>query len=148
MNTEEMQALRQVLDMYGNAEHQHWLNAGSPPGHIATALGTLDDYRQARSLELDDEAKGQAELEKRAPMPGDFAKDLAAGIPNGEPAEPDAMDDFYKVQWSILYCLLQSANHPDEIKKFVDDALKVKDANLLRAALRALDSYDMPEIPF
>ncbi len=71
-----------------------------------------------------------------------------ASRPNGEFAVPDAQDDFDKVQWQILYGLLQSANHPDEVKRFVDDALKVKDANLLRAALRALDSYDMPDIPF
>ena len=148
MNTEEMQALDRVIDHYIRDEAEHAQAAGDPPGHICNSLMTLDRYRQTRPREMESERKGQAELEKRAPMPGDWAKDLAAGIPNGEPAEPDAMDDFYKVQWSILYCLLQSANHPDEIKKFVDDALKVKDANLLRAALRALDSYDMPEIPF
>ncbi len=71
-----------------------------------------------------------------------------ASRPNGEFAVPDAQDDFYKMQWQILYCLLHSSGHPDELKRFVDDALKVRDANLLRAALRALDSCDMPEIPF
>ena len=71
-----------------------------------------------------------------------------ASRPNGEFAVPDAQEDFDKMQWQILYCLLQDTNHPDEIKRFVDDALKAKDANLLRAALRALDSYAMPELPF
>ena len=71
-----------------------------------------------------------------------------ASRPNGEFAVPDAQEDFDKMQWQILYCLLQDTNHPDEIKRFVDDALKAKDANLLRAALRALDSYAMPDIPF
>ena len=144
----ELQALGRVIDHFGPDEFRHYKDDGRPHGHIAESLLALNHYTQKYDLERDDEVKGQAELENRAPMPGDWAKDLAAGRPNGEPDEPDAMDDFYKVQWSILYCLLQSANHPDEIKRFVDDALKAKDANLLRAALRALDSYDMPEIPF
>ena len=132
MNREEMHALGCVLDMYGPDEFRHYKDDGNPPGHIAEALLLLQEYRQARSLELDDAPPAEE----------------VASRPNGEFAVPDAQDDFDKVQWQILYCLLQDANHPDEVKRFVDDALKVKDANLLRAALRALDSYDMPEIPF
>ena len=136
MNLHQMQALGRVLDHYGPDEFRHYKDAGNPPSHIAEALLSLQEYRQAHPLKINDLAEGRAKLEE------------VASRPNDEFAVPDAQDDFDKVQWQILYCLLQSANHPDEVKKFVDDALKVKDANLLRAALRALDSYDMPEIPF
>ena len=58
MNREQMQALRRVLQ-YGHDDVKHYEEAGKPAGHIAEDLLALDRYRQARSLEMDDEAKGR-----------------------------------------------------------------------------------------
>ena len=55
MNHEQMQALGRVLKHFGHDDVKHYQEAGRPPGHIAEALLALDNYRQARSLEMDDE---------------------------------------------------------------------------------------------
>ena len=61
MNHEQMQALGRVLEHFGHDDVKHYEEAGRPPGHIAEALLALDNYRQARSLEMDDERKGRPE---------------------------------------------------------------------------------------
>ena len=55
MNCEQMQALGRVLEYLEHDEVKDYEEAGKPPGHIAEALLTLDQYRQARSLGMDDE---------------------------------------------------------------------------------------------
>ena len=55
MNREQMQALDRVLEYLGHDEVRDYEEAGKPPGHIAEALLPLDQYRQARPLEMDDE---------------------------------------------------------------------------------------------
>ena len=60
MNREQMQALGRVLEHFGHDDVKHYEEAGKPPGHIAESLLALDQYRQARSLEMDDERKGRA----------------------------------------------------------------------------------------
>ena len=103
-----------------------------------------DAFRPSQPVQ-DDLATVNRMLSRLASYP---PAEEVASRPNDEFAVPDAQDDFDKMQWQILYCLLHSSNHPAEVKRFVDDSLKVKDANLLRAALRALDAYDMPDLPF
>ncbi len=92
MNTEEVHALRQVIDMYANNEHHNWLETGRPVGHIAEAFSTLEKYRQARSPELDNESLARA---KAASRPGDWTKDAAeslGGIVRDHPSRDEGED--------------------------------------------------------
>ena len=77
MNTEEVHALRQVIEYHGHAEYRHWQDAGEPPDHIAEAFLTLNKYRQARSSELDNESLVRAAV---ASKPGDWTKDAAESL--------------------------------------------------------------------
>ena len=86
MNTEEVHALRQVIDMYANDEHHNWLETGRPRGHIAEAFSTLEKYRQARSPELDNESLSRARR-------GDGAEDPPVEEAAEEPSE-DSREGF------------------------------------------------------
>ena len=66
-----------------------------------------------------------------------------ASRPNGEFPQPEPSDDagVDRMQWEILNSLLTFAVCPDELKRFVDDALKLRDVHLLFTARLALDNY-------
>ena len=84
MNREQMQALGRVLKHFGHDEVRQYQEAGnSPAGHIAEALLALDNYRQARSLEMDDESKGRVTRDDETAEWTPTAEELA-----GEPTEP------------------------------------------------------------
>ena len=74
-----------------------------------------------------------------------------ASRPNGEFPQPEPSDDagVDRMQWEILNSLLTFAVCPDELKRFVDDALKLRDVHLLFTARLALDNYlGKDDIPF
>ena len=63
--------------------------------------------------------------------------------PNGEPAQVGLSDGelLDKLQWQTLNTLLLFTSLPEQLKTFVNDALKVSDPRLLGSALDALKSY-------
>ena len=69
MNSEQMQALGRVLEHFGDDFVRNYEETGKPPGHLAEAFLALDNYRQARSLEMDDERKGRAPRDDDADDP-------------------------------------------------------------------------------
>ena len=78
-----------------------------------------------------------------------------ASRPNGECDQPELSDGevLDKLEWKVLSTLLLFASIPDQLRTFVNDALKVSDPGLLASALDALNSYlrderAADEIPF
>ena len=82
MNRDEMQALGCVIEYYSLNDGRCHQKGGEPPDYIAESLFTLDRYRRARVLRMDDEA------EARAANRADTATEEVASRPNGEPTRP------------------------------------------------------------
>ena len=147
MNREQMQALGRVLEHYGHDDVKHYEEDGKPPGHIAEALLALDHYRQARSLEMDDESKGRINRDDET------AEWTPAGDSLGIVRDHSSHDENLSVERSIVWSLLPLAALPLPIENLIRDAL-FKDNSELRApavaALQAIRQKRHPEdeIPF
>ena len=146
MNHEQMQALGRVLEHFGHDDVKHYEEAGRPPGHIAEALLALDRYRQARSLEMDDERKGRVPRDDGEDDPTSAS---ALGIYQDHPSHNENLS----AERSIVWSLLPLAALPLPIENLIRDAL-FKDNSELRApavaALQAIRQKRHPEdeIPF
>ena len=146
MNYEQMQALGRVLEHFGHDDVKNYEEAGKPAGHIAEALLALDRYRQARSLEMDDERRGRVPRDDGEDDPTSAS---ALGIYQDHPSHNETLS----AERSIVWSLLPLAALPLPIENLIRDAL-FKDNSELRApaaaALQAIRQKRHPEdeIPF
>ena len=148
MNHEQMQALGRVLEHFGHDEVRHYQEAGnSPAGHIAEALLALDNYRQARSLEMDDERKGRPPRDDGTCYP-------TAGSPIGIVRDHPSHDEDTPTEHLIIWALLPLAKLPNTVANLVKDAVHGDLDEQCRAALAAVDAIARlrrepdAEIPF
>ncbi len=148
MNHEQMQALGRVLKHFGHDDVKHYEEAGRPPGHIAEALLALDRYRQARSLEMDDDSKGKATCDAGTGYP-------TAGSPIGIVRDHPSHDEQWHLstEHRIIWSLLPLAGLPLSIENLVRDALFKENSELRAPVIAALETirqkrHPEDEIPF
>ncbi len=146
MNREQMQALGRVLEHFEHDDVKHYEEAGRPPGHFAEALLALDNYRQARSLEMDDDSKGKATRDDGTGYP-------TAGTPIGIVRDHPSHDEDLATEHRIIWNLLPLAKLPAPIENLVRDAVLQKSPELrapvvamLETIMKERDPGD--EIPF
>ncbi len=149
MNHEQMQALGRVLEHFGHDDVKHYEEAGRPPGHIAEALLALDRYRQARSLEMDDESKGRINRDDET------AEWTPAGDSLGIVRDHPSHDEEWHLstEHRIIWSLLPLAGLPLSIENLVRDALFKENSELRAPVIAALETirqkrHPEDEIPF
>ena len=147
MNHEQMQALGRVLEHFGHDDVKHYEEAGRPPGHIAEALLALDQYRQARSLEMDDESKGRVSRDDDNAYWEPTASEL--GIVRDHLSHDEDLATEHRIVWSLL----PLAGLPLPIENLVRDALFKDNSELQAPAIAALNAirqkrHPEDEIPF
>ena len=143
MNREQMQALGRVLEHFGEA--------GKPSDHsealLAPDLHALDNYRQARSLEMDDERKG------RAPAP---PAEEGAEEPT-EPRGPSVVDRGSReieVRWAKEAIGLTAVELNEAYAQFdiTSDGLEIPSGKLFQASRRLEEAMQRlgltDDIPF
>ncbi len=147
MNHEQMQALGRVLEHFGHDDVKHYEEAGRPPGHIAEALLALDRYRQARSLEMDDDSKGKATRDDGTGYP-------TAGSPIGIVRDHPSHDEEWHLstEHRIISSLLPLAKLPALIENLVREAVFQNALELRSPVIAVLETIKQgrldEEIPF
>ncbi len=148
MNREQMQALGRVLKHFGHDDVKHYQEAGRPPGHIAEALLALDRYRQARSLEMDDESKGRINRDDET------AEWTPAGDSLGIVRDHPSHDEEWHLsaEHRIISSLLPLAKLPALIENLVREAVFQNALELRSPVIAVLETIKQgrldEEIPF
>ena len=132
-------SIRALIKHMERDEHHHWKAEGEPPEHIYH-----DVVRVSVWLEPHPPANEAASKPN-----GNWASKGNWAAPN---VEDDCDDDAIeahaaniwacdKIGWEVLTLLLNTSPLPNELKRFVQDAMKAEDAGLQRLALDALTQH-------
>ena len=138
MNKTQIEAFKTIVNYLDDSERRHFVSEGEPDDHIYRASMILKDF-----------IDGNAGRQPASPT------EKVASSPNGEhaPREQRAGAVLDGRRWEILYTLINFASLPEQLKVFVDDALKDCDPDLIQAAHDALKHYlgrqrEIEDIPY